>query len=258
MTDTAPVSFEIADGIAQLRLNRLEKKNAITAEMYSLLADGLQQAESDPQVRVTLIHGGDQCFTAGNDLKDFMENPAAGEESPVGRFLKGVSATQKPLVAAVAGSAIGIGTTMLLHCDFVFAAAGSTLQLPFVNLGLVPELASSYLLPRLIGHQRAAEMLLLGKPISAQTAFDYGLVNQVVPDGETLEAAMNCCRELAALPPAAVRESKALMKQSEVEPVAEAMRRELKVFAARLSSPEAKEAFTAFFERRKPDFSKFE
>ena len=258
MNQQTPVEITISDGIARLGLNRAEKKNAITVAMYDLLAQGLQQAESDPSVRAILIHGTAGCFPAGSDLKGSFDTPPTGADSPVSHFLQAISTAGKPLVAAVSGPAIGIGTTMLLHCDLVVAGESATLQLPFVNLGLCPEAASSYLLPQLVGYQRAAELLLLGKPFSAQTALDMGLVNRVVPDGDVLSRALEFCRELAALPPAAMRETKRLIKQSTASSVSTAMKNEGEAFFARLKSPEAREAFTAFFERRPPDFSRFE
>lgn len=258
MNQQPPVIVTNNDGVTRLGLNRAEKKNAITVEMYGLLAAGIGQAEADPTVRAMLIYGTADCFTAGNDLKDFMGSPPAEADSPVAQFLQAISTAKKPLVAAVTGPAIGIGTTMLLHCDMVFAGSDATLQLPFVNLGLCSEAGSSYLLPQLIGHQRAAELLLLGKPFTAETACAYGLVNRVLPDDEVLDAAVECCRELAALPPSALRETKRLMKQFATPTVAKTMQAEMEAFSQRLTSPEAREAMTAFFERRPPDFSSFE
>ena len=164
---TQHVKVVIKDRILRIELDRAERKNAITADMYRALADALAAAESDAQVRVVLVHGKPDCFTAGNDLKDFLERPPAGENSPVFQFLRGISTATKPLVAAVGGPAVGVGTTMLLHCDFVYAAPNARFQMPFVTLGLVPEAASSLLLPMLAGYQRAAELLLLGKPFTA-------------------------------------------------------------------------------------------
>lgn len=245
------------DRIASIELNRADKKNAITADMYQAMADALRAAESDPQVRVVLIHGKADCFTAGNDLKDFLDRPPHGENSPVFQFLQGISTAAKPLVAAVGGPAVGIGTTMLLHCDFVYAAPNARFQLPFVPLGLVPEAGSSLLLPMLAGYQRAAELLMLGKPFTAEKALAAGIVTEIVPGDELLGYALEAAAALAALPPASLRMTKALMKAPRAGGLAAAMASEGEKFRAQLSSAEAKEAMTAFFEKRKPDFSKF-
>ncbi len=252
------ITTETAEGICRLGMNRPEKKNALSAIMYAQLAEGLKHADQDPAVRVILIHGTPECFTAGNDLKDFRDSPPTEGNSTVFQFLETISTAVKPIAAAVNGPAIGIGTSMLLHCDLVYAGENSTFQLPFVNLGLCPEAGSSYLLPLFLGHQRAAELLLLGKPFSAAKAFELGLVNQVIPDGDALPAALEVCREVAALPPAALRETKQLIKQHTAPVVADAMRHEGQAFLNRLKSPEAQEAFAAFFERRPPDFSAFQ
>ena len=172
---------ENRDGILRIEINRPDKKNALTAAMYQAMADALTAADADPKVRVVLIHGKSDLFTAGNDLQDFLDNRPRDEDRPAFQFLRNISRAQKPIVAAVAGAAVGIGTTMLLHCDLVYAAPNTRLQLPFVNLGLVPEAASSLLLPALVGYQRAAELLLLCEPFSAQTAKEIGLVNAVFP-----------------------------------------------------------------------------
>ena len=178
---------ENRDGILRIEINRPDKKNALTAAMYQAMADALKAAEADSKVRVVLIHGKSDLFTAGNDLQDFLDNRSRDENRPAFQFLRNISRAQKPIVAAVAGAAVGIGTTMLLHCDLVYAAPNARLQLPFVNLGLVPEAASSLLLPALVGYQRAAELLLLGEPFSAQTAKEIGLVTAVVPEDVLLE-----------------------------------------------------------------------
>ena len=250
------VVVEVKDRIARIELSRVEKKNALTPGMYRALADAFAGADDDPGVRVVLLHGRPDCFCAGNDLADFLErDPNA--ESPALRFLARIAGARKPIVAAVGGPAVGIGTTMLLHCDLVYAAAGTRFQLPFVPLGLVPEAASSLLLPMIAGHARAAELLLLGQPFDAGKALAAGIVTAVVPEGELLESARTAAAQLASLPPASVRLTKELMKRSRAPAVAERMREEGRLFAERLSSPEAKEAFTAFLEKRKPDFSRF-
>lgn len=248
---------ETKDCIARIELDRADKKNAITSDMYQAMADALNAAEADPQVRAILIHGKPNCFTAGNDLKDFLERPPSGDGSPVFQFLRGISSASKPLVAAVAGPAVGIGTTMLLHCDFVYAAPNARFQMPFVTLGLVPEAASSLLLPMLAGYQRAAELLLLGKPFTAEKALAAGIVTEIVPEGHLFGHALEVAAAIAALPPTSVRMTKALMKTRNAAAVREAMAAEGEQFRAQLGSAEAKEAMQAFFEKRKPDFSRF-
>lgn len=248
---------ERSDGVLRIEFNRPEKKNAITAAMYGALADALVAADADDAVRVVLIHGKPDVFTSGNDLSDFLANPPRGEDGAPLRFLRVISHFGKPVVAAVSGAAIGIGTTLLLHCDLVYAAIGTRFALPFVNLALVPEAASSFLLPRLAGWPRAAELLLLGEPFSAEKAREIGLVNEIVVPEELLETAMATAKRLAQKPPGALRLTKSLMKDGLIAQVEQAMSREGKIFAGRLNSPEAKEAFSAFLEKRKPDFSKF-
>jgi enoyl-CoA hydratase/carnithine racemase len=248
---------ELKDRVLRIEIARPDKKNALTQEMYAAMADALADADGDPKVRVVLIHGTRDCFTAGNDLKDFLERPPHSESSPTHRFLRGIATFGKPLLAAVNGAAVGIGTTMLLHCDFVYAAPGARFQLPFVPLGLVPEAGSSFLLPYIAGFQRAAELLLLGQPFDAEKAYAAGFVTQVVPEKELLDRARAGALAVAALPPAAVRATKALMRSRVRKRVGEAMAEEGMVFTERLASPEAREAMTAFFEKRKPDFSRF-
>ena len=249
---------ETKDGIARIEINRPEKKNALTAAMYQSMADAIHAAETDARVRVVLIHGKSDLFTAGNDLQDFLDNPPREESRPVFQFLHGISQAQKPIVAAVAGAAVGIGTTMLLHCDLVYAAPNARLQLPFVNLGLVPEAASSLLLPALAGYQRAAELLLLGEPFSAQQAQDMGLVTAVVAEDALLETALAQAKKLAQKPAVSVRLTKQLMKRSFAAAMAQQMGLEIAHYGELLGAPAAKEAFTAFFEKRKPDFSKLD
>jgi enoyl-CoA hydratase/carnithine racemase len=251
------IRTELRDRVLAIEIARPEKKNALTQAMYAALADALRSSDSDANVRAVLIHGSRDCFTAGNDLKDFLERPPHAEEAPVSRFLASLPAFAKPLIAAVNGPAVGIGTTMLLHCDLVFAAPAATFQLPFVNLGLVPEAASSFLLPYIAGYQRAAELLLLGRPFGPEKALAAGFVTEIVPQAELFERARAAALAVAALPPAAVRAAKALMREPYRVRVAEAMQAEGKVFRERLASPEAKEAMTAFLEKRKPDFSRF-
>ncbi len=243
--------------IERLQLNRPDKKNAITTEMYAALAGAIAAAESDRSVRVILLHGAGDAFTAGNDLQDFLANPPLDAASPAFRFLQEISHATKPLVAAVHGAAVGIGTTLLLHCDLVYAGESARFQLPFVNLGLCPEAASSLLLPAVAGYTRAAELLLLGEPFGAAKAHAFGLVTEVVPDAELLAAATLAARKLAAKPPASVRLSKQLLKRSRMPQIEAALAEESRQFRALLASAEAREAFSAFLEKRKPDFSQF-
>jgi enoyl-CoA hydratase/carnithine racemase len=249
------IKTETRDRVAALELARTEKKNALTAAMYAAMTDALAAAESDPGVRAILIHGTSDCFTAGNDLKDFLEGPAGASQAL--RFISALSKVEKPVVAGVGGPAIGIGTTLLLHCDLVYAAPSARFQLPFAQLGLVPEGASSLLLPMTAGYQRAAELLLLGQPFSAEKALSAGIVTEIVPEEALLARARAAAAAVAALPPASVRLTKRLMKQPVAGPVAAQMAEEARLFAERLQSAEAKEAMSAFLEKRKPDFSRF-
>jgi enoyl-CoA hydratase/carnithine racemase len=246
-----------AGGVATIEMARPEKKNALTMAMYQAMADAIAAAQADASVRAVLITGQPGVFTSGNDLEDFMQRPPQGADSPVFRFMRALLECDKPVVAAVTGAAIGIGTTMLLHCDLVYVSDEARLAMPFVSLGLVPEFASSLLLAQRIGHARAAEKLLLGDPFGPQDAVDCGIANAVLPASEVLNHARRVAERFAALPPAAVRESKKLMRRTQAEPVLQAIEAEGRVFAERLRSPEAREAFTAFFEKRKPDFTKF-
>jgi enoyl-CoA hydratase/carnithine racemase len=243
--------------VLRIQLNRPAKKNALTTGMYRAFADALRGAESDSDVRAILVHGTPEAFTSGNDLQDFLANPPQGPESPVLVFLDAVTHVDKPFVAAVNGVAVGIGTTMLLHCDLVYAGQDAKFALPFVNLGLCPEAASSFLLPALVGYQRAAELLLLGEPFDALKAHAIGLVTEVVPNDLAFEAAEQAARKLAAKPPASVRLTKQLLKAQTKAMMEAALAEELRHFRERLVSAEAKEAFSAFLEKRKPDFTRF-
>jgi len=242
--------------IARIELARPQKKNALTAEMYAQLTEALAAAGRDPQVRVVLLAGSRECFTAGNDVSDFLKRQP-GETSPVFGLFQVLPALEKPVVAAVAGPAVGIGTTLLLHCDLVYAAADARFQLPFVPLGIVPEFGSTLLLPRLSGYQRAAKLLLLGQPFTAQEAFEAGIVTEVVLKEELLEKAEAAAAMLAALPPESLKLTKRLMKQGGAKEVEARIAEEGRLFVERLASPEAKEAMSAFLEKRKPDFSRF-
>ncbi len=258
MTDEHVV-HEVEDRVLTLTLNRPEKKNALTLAMYERLTEGLTRAATDSTIRVVLLRGSGGVFTGGNDLGDFMKNPPASVDSPVGRFLQALVGAPKPIVAAVEGPAIGIGTTMLLHCDFAYAAADARFQLPFVPLGLSPEAGSSYLLPRLCGTTRANELLLLGERFGASEALELGLVGKILPDGDALHAhARERALAIAALPPASVRATKRLMREAFATSLSAALERESGIFFERLRSPEAAEAMQAFFAKRKPDFSRFD
>ena len=249
-------------GVATIEIARPEKKNALTVAMYEAMAAAVTAATADAAVRALLITGQPGIFTSGNDLEDFMQRaPAPGgdflQDSAVGRFMQSLLACDKPVVAAVTGAAIGIGTTMLLHCDFVYVADDARLAMPFVGLGLVPEFASSLLVPQLMGQRRAAERLLLGDPFTAEQAVDGGLANAVLPAGEVMAHARRVAERFNALPPGAVREAKRLMRAPQREQLLQVIRTEGALFTERLRSPEAMEAFQAFFQKRKPDFSKF-
>ena len=252
------IQTELLDEILTVRINRPEKKNALNIAMYGALADALQRADRDPAIRVTLLSGCDDCFTSGNDITDFVNFPPTGPDSPVLRFMNAITLAAKPIVAAVSGSAIGVGTTLLLHCDLVYAADTAIFQMPFVTLGLCPEAGSTLLLPQLIGHQRASELLLLGESFSAARAEQLGIVTRVVPQADLLQTARAKALQLAAQPAAAVRLTKSLLKRGNSEQLQETTMFEIRCFLERLSSPEAREALQAFMERRKPDFSQFD
>jgi len=251
----------ILNGVATIEIARPEKKNALTVAMYVAMADALAVACEDTSVRAVLITGQPGVFTSGNDIEDFMARPpgqgSEGLDSPVFRFMKALLACDKPVVAAVTGAAVGIGTTLLLHCDLVYVADDARLAMPFVSLGLVPEFGSSLLVPQLMGHRRAAEKLLLGDPFTAEQAVECGIANAVLPAGEVLNHARRVAERFNALPPGAVREAKQLMRAPQREQIEATIRTEGALFATRLRSPEATEAFQAFFQKRRPDFSKF-
>jgi enoyl-CoA hydratase/carnithine racemase len=241
---------ERAGNIVSIQLNRPAKKNAMTSNMYVTMAELLNGAAKDDQIRVVLWHGAGSSFSAGNDIEDFMKNPPAPGESPQAQLIHALINFEKPLVAAVQGAAIGGGTTMLAHCDFVYAGESAKFQLPFVNLALVPEFGSSYLLPSRFGYTRAAELILLGEPFGAARAAELGLVTKVVSDQTLLATATETARALAAKSPAAVQASKRLMKNPLREQVEQAVKLENEVFSERVRSDDAKQAFQAFFTRR--------
>lgn len=243
-------------GIRTVTLNRVDKKNSITSAMYGAMADALASAVDDPAVRVVLIQGHETVFSAGNDIGDFLNNPPAGLDSPVFRFLQGIATFPKPLLAAVCGPAVGVGTTLLFHCDLVYAGDNAAFSMPFVNLGLCPEAASSLLVPQMLGYHRAAEALLLGEPFMAEAALEVGLVNRVLPPTEASTYAQGVAKKLAAKPLSSLIETKRLMKKGQSDLVIKTIAEEGASFGRMLREPAAKEAFGAFMERRKPDFSK--
>jgi len=240
----------------ELAFNRPARRNALTNAMYDALSEALAAAERDEGVRAIVFHGDEQAFTAGNDLADFLERPPAGEDSPVFRFIQAVLAGSKPLIAAVNGNAVGIGTTLLLHCDLVYAGENAKFSLPFAGLGLLPEFASSYTLPRIAGYHRAAEMLLLGEPYGAQQALAAGFVNRVLPPAETLPAARAAADRICALPAKSVRLTRQLLREVDRAPIAARAVEEARHFREMLGEPPAREAMSAFMQKRKPDFSK--
>ena len=249
MTDNVLVTCDA--GVMEITLNRPEKKNALTRAMYAAVVDALRSADADPAIRVAVLTGAGDTFTSGNDIKDFQVRAAAGNENPASPFLTTLSTMQKPLIGAVNGAAIGVGTTMLAHCDLIVAARSARFVMPFTSLGLVPEAGSSLLFPQLLGNQRASALLLLGEPLTAETALLWGVVNQVVEDAALMETARGLAHRMAALPPQAVRQTKHLIRHGKPD-VTDRIAEELLLFRERLSSPEAAEAFGAFVEKRKP------
>ena len=243
------------NGVATIEIARPEKKNAITGAMYLQMATALDAAKADGTVRAVLITGQPGIFTSGNDIDDFMKRPTG--EPPAYVFMRALMSFDKPVIAAVTGAAIGIGTTLLLHCDFVYVSDEARLAMPFASLGLVPEFASSLIVPQLMGNVRAAEKLLLGDPFTGADAVECGIANAVLPANEVVNHARRIAERFNALPPGAVRDSKTLMRRARAALAAETIGVEGEVFAARLRSLEAQEAFSAFFQKRKPDFSKF-
>ncbi len=249
------------NGVATIEIARPEKKNALTVAMYQAMCEALNAAREDGAVRAVLITGQPGIFTSGNDIEDFLQRaPGQGSDamdSPVFRFMRALLDCDKPVVAAVTGAAIGIGTTMLLHCDFVYVSDEARLAMPFVGLGLVPEYASSLVVPQLMGQRRAAEKLLLGDPFTPEQAVECGIANAVLPAAEVVAHARRIAERFNALPPGAVREAKQLLRGPQREAILKTIRTEGELFAKRLRSPEAMEAFQAFFQKRAPDFSKF-
>lgn len=252
------ILVEREGGLLTLRLNRPDKMNALTRAMYSQMAEVLDAADQDTSVRAVLIRGDEQCFTSGNDVADFLQAPPTGMDSPVFQFMRALFDFSKPVVAAVAGPAVGIGTTLLLHCDLVYVSRDAKLRTPFVNLGLCPEFGSSLLLPRLLGQARAAEVLLLGEGFTGAQAAEWGLASAALEDGSsTLAKAREMALRFLDLAPSALAVSKQLMRAPGRDELRKVIEEEGELFGQRLRSPEAIEALSAFMQRRKPDFSKF-
>ena len=247
-----------SDGICTITFKRPDKKNALTVQMYSDIVAAMKEAAANPKTRVVLFTGSGEHFTSGNDVFDFMSTPPTGEDSPVFQFLLTLIDYEKPIAVAVNGLAIGVGITMLLHCDLVYIASDAKLMMPFVSLALCPEASSTFLLPAMTGHAKAAELLLFGEPFDGQTAVDVGIAAKALPGAEVKAYARARCLALAAKPAASVRLTKRLMKQPFREQVKKALYDEAVEFAGRLGSDEAREAFSAFAEKRKPDFSSFD
>ena len=253
----AHILTTLEDRVLTVRFNRPDKKNSITGAMYTALAEAFEAADKNPEVRVVLIAGQPDCFCAGNDMVDFLNNPPQGENSPVVRFMQSLSSVQKPVITAASGIAVGVGVTLMLHSELVYCGEQTKLNMPFASLGICPEFASSYLLPRLMGHQRAAELLMLGEGFGAQKALEYGLVNAVLPNAEVEAFARTKALQMAALPPQALRTTKMLLKKWSQPTVQAAIPFEADYFMRMLGEPEAREALTAFAQKRKPDFSRF-
>jgi enoyl-CoA hydratase/carnithine racemase len=245
-----------SESILRVQLNRPAKRNAMTSAMYMALAGIFNDAANDDSTRVVLWHGAGDSFCAGNDIQDFLKNPPGPGESPQARLMEALVNFDKPIVAAVHGAAIGGGTTMLLHCDFIYAGESTKFQMPFINLAVVPEFGSSCSVPARIGHVRAAELILLGAPFDARRAAELGLVNQVISDNDVMARACETAEKLAAKPAKALQASKRLIKQPSREQIRSAMKAENEEFSAQVRSEDAKEAFTAFLEKRKPDFTR--
>jgi len=247
---------ERSNGILRVQFNRPERKNALTGAMYTRLAEIFNAAAEDEETRIVLWHSAGDAFSAGNDVGDFLKNPPGPGESPQASLMDAFVRFEKPIVVAVQGAAVGGGTTMLTHCDVVYAGESARFQVPFINLALVPEFGSSYSVPARIGYLRAAELYLLGEPFGAARAAELGLVTRVVPDQHLFATAMETAQKLAAKPGGALRASKRLLKQGFVDQVKAAIKREMQEFSERVRSAEAKEALSAFLEKRPPNFNK--
>lgn len=255
---TSNILTDLQDRVLTLRINRPDKKNALSQAMYTAMADVVEQAEQNPEVRVLLITGTDDCFSSGNDLQDFLNLPPTTPETPVLRFMLALARMRKPVVAALNGPAVGIGTTILFHVDLAYAGETTRFHMPFVNIGICPEYASTLLLPRNIGHVQAAELVMLAEPFTAARALECRLINGVLPDAEVLAHARAKAVKLAQQPPQALRTTKMLLKHRYAEQTEAVLMHEAEHFGAMLKGPEAREALTAFLQKRKPDFSRFE
>lgn len=249
------ILIDTAERVMTITFNRVDKKNSFTAAMYAAMADALTQAQPDDGVRAVVIQGHESVFSAGNDIADFLKAPPVSPDVPVFRFLRAISTFSKPVVAAVCGPAVGIGTTMLFHCDLVYAGDNAMFSMPFVNLGVCPEAASSLLAPQRMGHGRAAEALLLGDPFTAEAALEMGLISRIVPPTEANALARHQALRLASKPLQPLLMTKRLMKQGQAALVATHMAEEGTIFGRLLGEPAAREAFGAFLEKRRPDFS---
>jgi len=254
---TTHIVSEVAGSVMTIRFNRPEKRNSITTEMYAAMAAACRAADTDPKVRVVVFTGTGDIFCAGNDLNDFLKWPSADPDRPVLQFMRALSTLRKPVIAAVNGAAIGIGVTLLLHCDFVYAVPNTRLQLPFVSLAIVPEFGSSLLLARMVGTRRATELLMTGESFTAEQALADGLINGILPPDHLMSSVMSKAKALVAQPPSALRQAKALMR-ADIADIHARMEAESKVLAECIKSPELKEAVQAFFDKRPPDYSKFE
>ncbi len=257
MSNSGHVAFRVANRIATVTFTRPDKKNAFTTAMYAQFHAALSEAEQDPQVRAVVLTGAGQNFSAGNDLKDFMGDPPTNGDAPVFKLIRALAYFGKPLIAAVEGVAVGIGSTMLLHCDLVYAGDGSKFIMPFVNLGVTPEAGSSLLLPKLVGMPMAMEMILLGEKMDAAMALQVGLINKIARRGAALTVAMADAEKIAQKPPGAVQAAKRLMREPIRQGLESVLQDEGATFVGCLGSAEANEAFSAFFEKRTPDFSEF-
>jgi enoyl-CoA hydratase/carnithine racemase len=247
----------VEDRILKIKINRADKKNALDLAMYQSLADAIQQADGDDNIRVCMLSGVDDSFCSGNDIKDFLKNPPTDDSSPVLQFVRALINAEKPIIAAVNGIAVGIGVTMLLHCDLVYACEDARFQMPFVNIGLCPEAGSTHILPLLMGHRKASELLLLGAMFDVDTAMDVGIVNNKVAANELADVSLQAASRIAAQPPHATLATKGLLRAAMHEQILAASQRENDCFMPMLNGAEAKEALTAFMEKRAPDFSKF-
>lgn len=252
MTD---LLIDTTDRVMTLTFNRVAKKNSFTKAMYAHMAATLAQAQADGEVRALVFQGHETIFSSGNDIADFLQAPPTSVDAPVFQFLRAISTFTKPIVAAVCGPAVGIGTTLLFHCDLVYAGDNAAFSMPFVNLGVCPEAASSLLAPQRMGYGRAAEALLLGDPFMAEAALEMGLVSRIVPPAEVSALAQRQAQKLAAKPISALLETKRLMKVGQADRVAQCMAEEAAIFGRMLGEPASREAFAAFMEKRKPDFA---